>query len=283
MKYEEKIGTKPIKEWIDGDEWKNNFPNYENLSKSEKNEIKDSLNQAAAPLLLRAWNETCRLFLDYLKKSPSSPFKKVKTLFARHEFQVSINNLPHIHCMLRVAWEDLSTEEKDFVNDLVRASYLDIVKMDEIPRYIDEGLFKTAYDAKEITNLAKNILAHHYCSPKCLVKVGDNKFVCRKPNYLLMHPPPNNTRDMYKDLPNDMSLESLRHLEKVGIIEPLEYDVKLDHMKPFKSRLSYFHPKRHIPPVNWTHEMNISSRRIYFCLLPKHAKYSSHHNGRWLQ
>ena len=29
-------------------------------------------------------------------------------------------------------------------------------------------------------------------------------------------------------------------------------------MKPFKRRLSYFHPRRHIPAVNWTHDLNIS-------------------------
>ena len=62
------FGTKTIKEWIDGEKWKKKYPNYDNLTKKEKQEIKDSLNQAAAPLLLRAWNETCRIFLDYLKK-----------------------------------------------------------------------------------------------------------------------------------------------------------------------------------------------------------------------
>ena len=129
---------------------------------------------------------------------PHSPFKKVKTLFARHEFQASIGNLPHIHLMLRVSWEELKEEEIFFVNDLVRASYLDIVKMDEIPRYIEEDLFKTPSDAKEITNLGQHILGHHYCSSKCLVRIGENKYVCRKPNYLLMNPAPNNTREVYR-------------------------------------------------------------------------------------
>ena len=50
--------------------------------------------------------------------------------------------------MLRVSWEELTDEEKTFVNDLIRASYLDIVNVDEIPRYIEEGLFKEASDAK---------------------------------------------------------------------------------------------------------------------------------------
>ena len=88
--------------------------------------------------------------------------------------------------------------------------------------------------------------------------IGENKFVCRKPNYLKMNNPPGNPSEKYEILPNDMSLESLRQLEKVGIINPLEYDNEKDFLKPFKSRLSYFHPKRHIPAINWTNDLNIS-------------------------
>ena len=76
------FGTKPIKEWIDGDEWKSNFPNFDNLTPKEKMEMKNAIDQAAAPLLLRAWNESCRFYLDYLKKSPHSPFKSVDTICA---------------------------------------------------------------------------------------------------------------------------------------------------------------------------------------------------------
>ena len=69
-----------------------------------------------------------------------------------------------------------------------------------------------------------------------MVRVGENKFVCRKPNYLKMNPQPGNTRETYIDLPNEMSLESLHILEKVEIIEPLEYNIEQDYIKPFKSR-----------------------------------------------
>ena len=87
---------------------------------------------------------------------------------------------------------------------------------------------------------------------------GPNKFTRQKPNYLLMNPQPGNTRENYIDLPKTISMGSLRQLEKVGITEPLEFNEQMNHMKPFKSRFSYFHPKRHIPDKNWTHDMNIS-------------------------
>ena len=44
--------TRRIEKWIDGDEWTQNFTNYDNLTNREEKEIKDSLNQIAAPLLL---------------------------------------------------------------------------------------------------------------------------------------------------------------------------------------------------------------------------------------
>ena len=35
------FGTKPIKERIDGDEWKHKLPDYDNLTNNEKQEIKN--------------------------------------------------------------------------------------------------------------------------------------------------------------------------------------------------------------------------------------------------
>ena len=69
------FGTKPIKDWIDDNKWQENYPNYDSLNNSEKLEIKSALDQAAAPLLLRIWNESCRIFLDYLKRVHSVHFK----------------------------------------------------------------------------------------------------------------------------------------------------------------------------------------------------------------
>ena len=40
------FGTKPIKEWTDNTEWETYFPNYNLLNDDEKNEIKNSLEQA---------------------------------------------------------------------------------------------------------------------------------------------------------------------------------------------------------------------------------------------
>ena len=115
--------------------------------------------------------------MDYLKTSPSSPLKHVSSLFARHEFQGHAGNLPHIHAMLKVNWTKLTNDEKLFVNDCIRASVLDIVKVEETNRLIDEGLWKNKNEVYKLTSLATSILSHKY-SPRCLVMIDENKFVC---------------------------------------------------------------------------------------------------------
>ena len=51
-------------------------------------------------------------------------------------------NLPHIHFILRIVLEELTDDEKLVVNYLVWACYLDIVKVDEVTRYIEEGVLR---------------------------------------------------------------------------------------------------------------------------------------------
>ena len=124
------------------------------MNVNEQFEIKNALNQAAALLLLRAWNESCRIFLNYLKIIPSSSFKNVDIIFARHEFQSTVGNLPHIHAMLNVKWDKLSQEKKKSVNDCIHASVLDIIRIEEFQIHIGEELFNHPADVQKIINLA---------------------------------------------------------------------------------------------------------------------------------
>ena len=83
----------------------------------------------------------------------------MSTLFARHEFKGQAGNLPHIYAMMKVNLDELSYEAKLFVDDCIRASILDIIKVEEINCLIDEGLIKMSSKGRNITNLAKNILS----------------------------------------------------------------------------------------------------------------------------
>ena len=64
--------------------------------------------------------------------------------------------------------------------------------------------------------------------------VGENEFRCSKPNYLKNNPPPGNIIEKFVKLGNYYYVETFRRLERVVIIEPLEYDANYDVMKAFR-------------------------------------------------
>ena len=132
-----------------------NYPSFNKLLDDEKKEIRHALNQAASSLLLQAWNKSCRMFLDYLKKSKHSPFQFVDSLFARHKFQASIGNLPHIHAMLCILWHLITVGQKKFLDELVTASLLDIVRVDNAERLIDEGVITDLVDGNFLNQTCK--------------------------------------------------------------------------------------------------------------------------------
>eukprot|EP00957_Ditylum_brightwellii_P143419 10926310-Ditylum_brightwellii.AAC.1 len=84
--------------------------------------------------------------------------------------------------------------------DLIRAGILDIVWPGEVQHFINDGIFESVDDVDKVLNLAKHILPH-ICNPRCLARVGENMFHCRKLNNLLISK--DNTKHTYKPLPNE--------------------------------------------------------------------------------
>ena len=79
------------------------------------------------------------LVLEYIRKSETSPFKKMTAIFARKEYQKDKGNLSHSHLMIRLNWSLMSDIKTEFVNDLIRASICDIVRPDEVEKFVEEG------------------------------------------------------------------------------------------------------------------------------------------------
>ena len=123
---------KAIKSWIDSNDWCHNYDGYFHLDATSQGEIKKCIKQASSTLLLRNWQEVSKLFVDYLHKSPSSPFRRVGGIFVRYEYQKDVGNLSHIHLILQVLWDELNEEETIFVQDLIRASNNEIVRPSEV-------------------------------------------------------------------------------------------------------------------------------------------------------
>ena len=253
------FGTRQIKIWIDSMEWKDHFPKFGELNKYEVREIEKAMVQASASVLLRVWQEVCKLFLDYLRKSPSSPYKKTLSIFARHEYQKDAGNLSHIHLLLQVDWKCLKTEEKEFVRDLIRASVLDVVRHDDAIKLVEDGVLEHVDDRKGVIEDAKTFLGH-VCNERCKACVAPGVFRCRKLNNLEVSE--DNTKNTYKLLPNDYSDECRECLAKIGLAEQqtLLPDGTLSSLM---SHLPFFHPKRHIPPTNPTGDINMSPVEWY--------------------
>ena len=77
-------GMKMIMKWINSDEWNKSFNGFDKLDQFECDEIKKGLMQSASGILLRNWQEICILFINYLRRSPSSPFRNLLSIFSRN-------------------------------------------------------------------------------------------------------------------------------------------------------------------------------------------------------
>ena len=62
--------------------------------------------------------------------------------------------------MIKINWNSLTNQEKLFLNDYIRASVLNIAKVHEMQRLIDEGLLNDVCEVSKIINLPKKILSH---------------------------------------------------------------------------------------------------------------------------
>ena len=96
------------------------------------------------------------------------------------------------------------------MNDLIRASIYDIVRSDEVQHLIDDGIFISVDDHKDMQINAGDILPH-ICTVCCKAKVGNNgnpdDFQCRKKDNLKMSP--DNTKYCYVSIPNEYTSECI--------------------------------------------------------------------------
>ena len=56
---------------------------------------------------------------------------------------------------------------------------------------------------------------------------------------------------------NDLPQTCIKRLLKIGLIDPI-HENKYGYKTEIKSKLSFLHPKRHIPPTNPSDDINMS-------------------------
>ena len=278
----EHFGVKKIKQWVDSTLWEKHYNNYTSLSFDERMEVRKSLEQAAAPILLRNWMETRTFLIDYIYDSKTSPYHPVKAIFARDEYQKDKGNLPHIHLILSVDMDNISEEKKLKINDLIRASICSIRSYDEVNELIKEGVFKSWEDIHELQDLGAKILSHK-CDERCKRRVNDgddpSSFRCRKLNNLRVSP--DNTTNSYISIETKRSQDCIDRLIQIGLAEPQTKNEFGVYTK-FRCYHKYFHPKRHIPPTNPNDDLNISPVEGYtfsICRSMQNVQNLTHTNG----
>ena len=102
------------------------------MNTENQTEFKNSIKQTASRLLLRNWQETCEIFLHYIRHSPSSPYTNAESIFARHEYQKKTGNLSLRHLMIQINWSSLSEEKRKGFDEIIRTSICDIAKIEDL-------------------------------------------------------------------------------------------------------------------------------------------------------
>ena len=235
-----------------------------NLSTVDQEEIDNSFNQASIGLILRVWEEVSKLFLDFIQNSPHSPFKLLKAIFGRREYQSESGNVAHSHIILAIDWPNLSDDEKKYVENLARGSIFDVVRSHEIDEYIEKKFIRNVDDVDSRIDDASLFLSHK-CSNRCLVKTSTGKLRCRMPRYCQLTP--DNTRPMFIDVPSPISDQCWERLHKIGLANPL-YDENGEKIYFSKVQLNFF-----IQNVGF-HQLYMERRQFHHMKV-KHFAYAS--------
>ena len=112
----------------------------------------------------------------------------------------------------------LNESQTALVKDFIRVHYLDVVRSDEIEILINYGIFRCIEDHKEMVRDAETFLLHR-CNSRCQDSMTPGVFHLRKLSNLKVAT--DNTKHVFKSLPNDYPASCIDRLMHVGLVESL--------------------------------------------------------------
>lgn len=151
-------------------------------------------------------------------------------------------------------WLLMSEIESAFVGNLNRTSMFDIFRPDEVETFVKKGVFTNLHDILQVYGHTATHLPHH-CNNRYLVKRVDKIFRCRKIGNVFAST--DNRTHQFIPLPNEYSVQCLKMLGRSGLVDEIEINSD-ENLTLFKSSLPFFHPRRHVPKINPTNDVNIS-------------------------
>ena len=147
-------GLKFLHHWKSSMEWTKYVPNYENLSQFERKELKQSMEECYGVHIYNNWNTVKHILLLHIKHH-ITVLGTTTAIFVRDEYQSMEGNLCHNHLILLIDKSTMNSESERFIQDLVRASVLEIVKTDsDLPKLLENELLNSVHEVKEIEDLA---------------------------------------------------------------------------------------------------------------------------------
>ena len=226
--------------------WTHFIPSYyETMSSSEQREIDRCFEEVYCSAAFRNWMETRGMFLEYIKNH-SVIFGFCYALFSRTEYQKDSGNLPHEHSLFAIDVKNDQT--RDFLEELVRTSVVEIIKTDEVQSYIDQGLLSCEEEYHDVVEEARVKLTHR-CDERCKRRIsskdGEDSFVCRKNHAVWSSPDP--TTHQHIPLPCNLTEECMDVLAGIGLVDD---DGTVNH--------PYFNNSRHIAPCVTNATCNMS-------------------------
>ena len=237
-----------LHQWKKSDKWTSQFPGFADMSIFEQNEIRQAMEEASGPILLRNWVEVRTLILRHIKDKLSFAGVTV-ALFSRDEYQKESGNLFHEHFVLAILQATLDRDSERFVQDLLRTSAFDVIRTDEIESLMQRGLLKSQDEAADQVERARQLLQHR-CNQRCQKKVGtgSDETVCRKLHSV--RDSPDCSTHQFIPMKFPFSKSCIDVLEKSDLCTFNDGEIKFLH--------AYFSPTRHMAPCNMNAECNMS-------------------------
>ena len=117
------------------------------LTREEADQI---LRASAAPYVQSTWNVFIDIWMNYIIKSPEQPLGPIDWAWMRKEFQDKTGNVSHLHVIMKTFFDASTKEGRQQILDKIRGALADLVRYDEIQKFVDLGIMETKTCLTEI-------------------------------------------------------------------------------------------------------------------------------------
>lgn len=231
------------------------YPGYDKLTVYEQSEVRQAIEEASCGLMLRNWAAVRKAYLQNITEQFESSGALV-AIFSRDEYQKDKGNLFHEHLVMAIDKTGLGEDANQKIMDLIRTSYMEIIKTEDIQKYVEQGLLNIN-DIQKWQQLAKTVMSHDTSNPRNFRKVNTKKGAAGLKDRKLhsVRDTPDPLTHQFIPTNFQFSPEFVGIAKKMGLVVD---DLSSDEPQFYHS---YFRPHRHMAPCNPNATDNMSPCR----------------------